>query len=91
MASSRRRLSGTEPKDIAQDENRALLRQEMPKADDERQCDRLLSLVSRVRSGSIVRDALEHNVRSQFAAQFSLRPVFPASSLAPKRRAGGEA
>jgi hypothetical protein len=35
----------------------------MLKADDERQRDRLLGLVARVGPGSVVRDALEKNVR----------------------------
>ena len=56
-------LAGAEPEHVAQHEHRALLRREMLQADDERQRDRLPGLVARLRSGSLVRDALEQDVR----------------------------
>ena len=55
-------LPGAEAEHVAQHEHRALLRREMLKADDERQRDRLFRLVARLRSGSLVGDALEQDV-----------------------------
>ena len=55
-------LRGAEAEHVAQHEHRALLRREVLQADDERQRDRLLGLVARLRSGSLVRDALEQDV-----------------------------
>ncbi len=55
-------LRGAVAEHVAQHEHRALLRREMLKADDERQRDRLLGLVARLRSGSLVRDPLEEDV-----------------------------
>ena len=55
-------LGGAEAEHVAQHEHRALLRREMLEADDERQRDRLLGLVARLRSGSLVRDPLEQDV-----------------------------
>ena len=54
--------AGAVAQHVAQHEHRALLRREMLKADDERQRDRLLRLVARLRSGSLVRHALEQDV-----------------------------
>ena len=55
-------LRGAEPEHVAQHEHRALLRREVLQADDERQRDRLFRLVARVRSGSVVGDAVEQDV-----------------------------
>ena len=55
-------LLGAEAEHVAQHEHRALLRREVLKADDERQRDRLFGLVARLRSGSVVRDALDQDV-----------------------------
>ena len=54
--------AGAVAQHVAQHEHRALLRREMLKADDERQRDRLLGLVARLRSGSLVRDPVEQDV-----------------------------
>ena len=55
-------LGGAEAEHVAQHEHRALLRREVLEADDERQRDRLLGLVARLRSGRVVGDALEQHV-----------------------------
>src|SRR5919204_33048 len=67
-----------EAEDIAQHEHGALLRREALKADDERERYRLLGLVARLRSGGLVRDALEQDVRVR------LKP----DRLGPARRLG---
>jgi hypothetical protein len=46
-------------------QDRALLRRQMLKADDECERDRFLGLVASVRSGSLVRDALDQDVRER--------------------------
>ena len=55
-------LLGAEAEHVAQHEHRALLRREVLQADDERQRDRLFGLVARLRSGSLVGDAVEQDV-----------------------------
>jgi pfkB family carbohydrate kinase len=55
-------LRGAEPEHVAQHEHRALLRREVLQADDERRRDRLSRLVARLRSGSLVGDAIEQDV-----------------------------
>ncbi len=55
-------LGGAVAEHVAEHEHRPLLRREMLEADDERQPDRLLGLIARLRSGRLVGNALQEHV-----------------------------
>src|SRR4051812_23844766 len=98
-------LRGAEPEHVAQHEHGALLRREVLQADDERQRDRLLRLVARLRAGRVVGDAVEQDVRirlqpdrlavagrlGHLGHRLALLRAAPARAQGVQRAVGGDA